>query len=268
MLFCVDGSGPAEREVYAREMRNSFVNDIFHHSTQAVSRYFRGPDLLGDQLLSPRYLGQRIRALRSSATGDERRIYLAGYSRGAAVCVATARDLNLDNIPVAAMFLFDTVDRSGTLDGIEVIAANVEHVYHAVRDGRARSRLSFGTAGRSAVREGAYEQAVFMTSHGGMGGAPWGVAGLMPREALEYSLAPPSRQRYIREHALINEGFDEGMGAGLFGALDSFSAPFMGRDYGSMAGETSLTVAAEAHGMQEVRRWMWPHLRHHGVVTN
>lgn len=240
------------------------MTQIFHHTTQSTKRYFRRPALSGSQLLDPHYLAMRVRALRAG----EEPVFLAGYSRGAAIVIQAARDLNLDDIPVQAMFLFDAVDRSRTLGGTEVIAANVLHVYHAVRDGAARSRMSFGTTGRRAFHGHAYKEKAFRTTYGGMGGCPWDASGMPFREQLEYALAPQARRRWLREHTRVQEGAAEAFGALAARLFDWTSEGYLGEQFGSPQGETTLTISDEELGMRSVQRWMWKWLRHHGVVNN
>lgn len=101
------------------------------------------------------------------------KIYLVGHSRGGAILIDVANMLNRRHIPVEAMFLFDAVDRSSELTGGE-IPSNVGFCYHAMRDPTGNSRGSFGNCGTEAAGGVIFFPEHFMTTHGGMGGTPWG----------------------------------------------------------------------------------------------
>lgn len=106
---------------------------------------------------------------------ERRKIYMTGYSRGGAIVIHTARLLQLRGLRVEAMFLFDAVSRNPNLDA-DVIPANVGRCFHAIRDIRAGSRESFGNCGLTSEVPGALKIRRFITTHGGMGGVPWGDA--------------------------------------------------------------------------------------------
>jgi hypothetical protein len=110
------------------------------------------------------------------AVQQRRRLFMVGHSRGAAIVIHTARLLNARGIPVEAMFLFDAVARNMSLDA-EEIPPNVGHCYHAVRDPSGHSRGSFGNCGLRAATGVDFQPSpwrYFLTTHGGMGGTPWG----------------------------------------------------------------------------------------------
>jgi hypothetical protein len=102
-----------------------------------------------------------------------RRVFMAGHSRGAAIIIHVARLLQRRHIDVEAMFLFDAVARNHTLDAGE-IPSNVRHCYHAIRHPDGRSRGSFGNCGTFAAAGVDFRSEFFFTTHGGMGGTPWG----------------------------------------------------------------------------------------------
>lgn len=104
---------------------------------------------------------------------ERRKIFMTGYSRGGAIVIHTARLLQVRGIRVEAMFLFDAVSRNPNLDA-EVIPSNVGRCYHAIRDPRAGSRESFSNCGLTSEVPGVLTRRFFMTTHGGMGGVPWG----------------------------------------------------------------------------------------------
>jgi hypothetical protein len=69
---------------------------------------------------------------------------------------------------VAFLGLYDAVDMALGLDGERI--TNVDATYHARRDPRLESRSSWGNTGMRS--DGFYEERVFFTSHGGIGGDP------------------------------------------------------------------------------------------------
>ncbi len=107
---------------------------------------------------------------------QRRKIFLVGHSRGAAILIHVARILQRRGTPVEAMFLFDAVARNLSLDADE-IPANVRFCYHAMRDPAGNSRGSFGNCGTSAALHVDFQPRPmrrFFTTHGAMGGTPWG----------------------------------------------------------------------------------------------
>lgn len=247
MLVCVDGSGPFRDATYNAAMADSFVRRIWSTSKlRGAKLYYRGPDSGGlvsnmarPAVIIRRDLTHRIRA------GD-RTIVLIGYSRGAAIMINTAALLHDREIEVEAMFLFDAVDRSLELSRTGLIPANVKTVYHAVRDPRTGSRTSFGNCGlraESGVVYGDGGPQRFFTTHAGMGGVPWGQAGMLDpslRRTIEFGLHDRAGRQRMLNTIPITEG--------TFGS------------------ETAVTPTQEQRGMDRVQHWMWGHLRRHGVV--
>ena len=172
MIVCVDGTGPANDKAYAKEMKNSFVRAIAHSAKDSPRYYGRGPDWtgVGRKLIRPQYVAETVMSNRSRGSG---RVFLTGYSRGAAIVIHAARLLRDKGVRVDALFLFDAVDRSIMLEA-SVIPKNVGVAYHALRDPTTSSRESFGNCGLRA--EGGVELKMrwFYTTHGGMGGSPLG----------------------------------------------------------------------------------------------
>jgi len=107
---------------------------------------------------------------------QRRKIFMVGHSRGGAIVINAARIMRGRGLPVEAMFLFDAVARNPGLDADE-IPSNVRHCYHAMRDPDGCSRLSFGNCGTTAASGVDFQpnpMRRFFTTHGGMGGTPWG----------------------------------------------------------------------------------------------
>jgi hypothetical protein len=107
---------------------------------------------------------------------QRRQLFMVGHSRGAAIIINAARLLLRHGIAVDAMFLFDAVARNPDLDAA-AIPCNVRHCYHAMRDPAGGSRGSFGNCGTTAEPGVDFQprpMRYFFTTHGAMGGTPWG----------------------------------------------------------------------------------------------
>lgn len=274
MLICVDGSGPSGDAEYRHTFANSYVRQIALHSTQAVSKWYRGPDMFGEHQIAPADLVQVVLAhfdaRTDDASGTPEPVFLAGYSRGAATVVDVAARLAREGVEVEAMFLFDAVDRSGHL-GNTAIVGNTRHVFHARRNPDAESRLSFDNCATEVASPGEYLQGYFMTTHGGMGGVPFGVGGLLLGAREEY-LDPrtdAARRSAIRREVLLVEADDAGGGIdALVGSMVSLGGEMIG---GAATGDptdgiTNLTMAEEEAGSLQCARWMWRHLISQGVL--
>lgn len=275
MIICVDGSGPSGDADYHHTFAHSFVRQIASHSTQAVSKWYRGPDMVGENQVPPADLVQVVLAHFDARSADTMAplepVFLAGYSRGAATVVDVASRLEREGIEVQAMFLFDAVDRSAHL-GDTALVRNTRHVYHARRNPEAESRLSFDNVATGVAGAGVYEEGFFMTTHGGMGGVPFGAAGLLLSTREEY-LDPrtdAARRSAIRHESLLVEANDASGGVGaMIVSTASFAAEVIG---GAVTGDptdgiTNLTMDEEEAGSRLCARWMWRHLMWHGVLA-
>ena len=101
-------------------------------------------------------------------TTDDVRIVLIGHSRGGLVTTAIARMLS-PVVKVYFMGLYDSVDREGCLDGMDVV--NVKIVAHARRNPEVKSRLYFKNTSLNYSDVEQKEERFFYTSHGGIGGS-------------------------------------------------------------------------------------------------
>lgn len=267
MLIAVDGTGPWDNEDYAKEMKESFVSRIVRDSTQEHKIYFRGPEGAGlIKITSPAVLAWGIEWRYKK--GDPI-VFLTGYSRGAATVINAATLLKAKNIPVEAMFLFDAVDRTTLLEA-ETIPSNVKHCYHAIRSSEAQSRWYFGNCGLVS-QNGTLKPEPFFTTHGGMGGTPWGEKGLIkpPHKAsiLDMMLTGPLWSGAIGPEALIDLNLTP----------KQIAEDLVRRHpeiYANKINEgspdwmfTRVTPELEKIGMDKVYNWMWPHLRKHGVIA-
>lgn len=169
ILLGVDGTGPESNAQYAIDFANSFVHRIWRQSRCRERAYLPGPAALGGATLGLAQRGHRW--LMRNREGDEP-VLLTGYSRGAAIVVYVAQLLQEQGVPVAAMMLFDCVDRAIDIDA-ERIPTNVVDVLHVRRHWESGSRESFGNAGALHSSPTRYRQNFFMGTHGAIGGCPW-----------------------------------------------------------------------------------------------
>jgi hypothetical protein len=168
------------------------------------------------------------------------------------------------DIEVEAMFLFDAVNRSVDLRA-SAIPDNVRHAYHAVRMKSTSSRESFSNCGLTMNGSGEFVKREFYTTHGGMGGVPWGDSGIEVQVLQAVGIGPCATTPSFR----LPDGR-------LTAPLDRAAAIVQQRDRmrprahideGSIDGFTNVTVEQERQGMAQVRTWMWWQLWKHGVLT-
>jgi hypothetical protein len=264
MIFGVDGTGPYGNKAYASAMKGSFVAQLCSPSTPNVKWYWRGPDQLDTygRGPSPESVADVIRQYVTPRS--QGKVYLTGYSRGGATVLDAAVILKDHDIPVEAIFLFDAVTRSPWLRG-DVVPENVRYCYHAMRNPEAGSRNSFGNSPAKPADGVTYEDERFWTTHGGMGGAPWGPDGLVkpaatcsPASAWQPPIAPgmgPAIQtpQQIAEEMVCRD--PKRYADKIYEGIPDWNF-------------TNVTVEQERLGMDTVRLWMWDRLTHHGVVNS
>lgn len=245
MLVCVDGSGAFFDDTYATEMSGSFVGRI--HETYAgpgAKIYHRGPDAGGTITNFTRPVTLVHRDILPKVGGGDTTLFLCGFSRGAGIVINAAALLHDLKVPVKGLFLFDAVARSVHISRADVITPNVEFAYHAMRAKATGSRTSFGNCGTLAAPKVRFEKRWFHTTHGAMGGTPFGKAGILDQSLahqIEYAISTETQRRAMLAKYKIKEGF-----------------------WGS---EVNVTPEQEKLGMDQVEAWMWGHLRAHGVVS-
>jgi hypothetical protein len=171
MFIGVDGTGNSSDFQYQEENRHSLISQLVH-TTKGM--YFRGPTLVG---LSThqigKYVANWVMSHRESIPGP---LFMAGHSRGGAICILAARHLKHENISIECMLLLDAVDRSGS--HAAVIPSNVKFAYHAMRKDEVGSRTSFGHCGTEIDSPGSLVKCPFNATHAAIGGTPWsGVEG-------------------------------------------------------------------------------------------
>lgn len=237
ILVGIDGTGSAvspgaerDRE-YDVAFADSFVRRLCFPNT-TNRRYFRGP-VAGGGGLPEAINGGYDFIFRRHRESENEPILLTGYSRGGLGVVVIADRLKQQNISVAAMLLFDCVDRHAAFDGRR-IPNNVAYVHHVRRDPASRSRRSFGNDGTAYTPPTIYTQKFYMCTHGGMGGTPW----------------QPKAGQLAND--FIDEGYAEGaVNAGLLGALFY---------------RTNITFAQDKSESQKIWTDVQPFMRTHRFV--
>jgi len=210
MLIVVDGSGAFFSNSYMQQNAGSFCWQLFTESSQAPKRYFRGPSRFGtssyDQALDVVCLLEKwVREY------PEQRVFLAGHSRGGAICIQAARWLQGMNISVDCLVLFDAVQMVGPIQqflafNTAEIPDNVKDVLHPMRSPELGSRSHWWNAGRPGGWGNAglhwkghpeYNpalQSMFYTTHAGVGGTPW--TGDHPQKPYRYLRQPSGHPEF------------------------------------------------------------------------
>jgi len=171
MLCALEGSSPTIR---GENNYKYYVWNVFQQTSQAEKVYEEGP-----AAISWGWSPINIRKMANTATnfirGHQGKIFLIGWSRGAAACIQVALDLDRAGYgnKIDAMFLFDAVDQDGsTPDFLNFIPGNVTTVYHAIATKKSwLDRRIFPTCGRTAAPGVNVVSKEFYTSHGGIAGA-------------------------------------------------------------------------------------------------
>lgn len=187
IVLGIDGTGPFFDSTYATEFKNSFVRRICPEGNPN-KKYFRGPIGPGGGLPEAIQGGYDFITGRNGWAGRDNSILLTGYSRGGLGVLVVANMLKDAKIPVAAMLLFDAVDRHVAYDA-PTVPTNVAQVLHIRRSPESGSRISFGNCGTGASAPTVYREVFYNCTHGGVGGTPWESAG--------------------NPNALIHEGFPD-----------------------------------------------------------
>ncbi len=200
-MAIIDGTGEEDDAKYAESMKHSFCRQLADCLGKRNSFYVRGPSAAGKE--TPACAKDAFDWLRI-LNNSQRRLMLAGYSRGGSAAIMAAEMLAGHGIEVDSLFLFDAVARH-TASGGEVIPANVRFSRHARRNqslmfvlkyestfsdlkeskvdvlGSANffaasnpTRPTFGNTGLTWRGNGDHEIATsFKGSHGALGGVGW-----------------------------------------------------------------------------------------------
>ena len=169
MLIALEGSSPTIR---GENNYKYYVWDYYLKTVQRPRLYEPGPatiSMTGSQI--------NIRKMANKATAFIRqnsgKIFLVGWSRGAAACIQVAHDLKRGgNHKIDAMFLFDAVDRdTSTNSDLNFIPDSVTNVYHAIAtDKNWFWRNVFLTCGKTAAAGVNLVKKEFNVSHGAIAG--------------------------------------------------------------------------------------------------
>ncbi len=183
MLIALDGSAKTGDPVkYTHEYYNYYVAQAFRATRESSKIYVQGP-----KALSFGFSGNNIRKMADKATthiranpGDNR-IFLIGWSRGAAACIQFAHDLkrSTESRKIAALFLFDAVDQdTSTSSDLNFIPDSVINAYHARAIKKSwLDRRIFPTCGKNAAIGVNLVSREFNASHGGIAGGSDGDGG-------------------------------------------------------------------------------------------
>lgn len=180
MFVGIDGTGEYNEGEYWNTNHNSFVAQAVHESREKYKRYFRGPYTLGAGC--ERIAQDAVKFINAVHLGSKspESIFLVGHSRGGAICVRVAEILTqiwdfpfpVRPLPIDAMFLFDAVNMSTTIDAA-CIPGNVKRAYHAIRDSKIGSRSTWGNCALQSKKPALLIKKVFPCTHAGCGGTPW-----------------------------------------------------------------------------------------------
>lgn len=244
-IFPLANQFPFFKNHYLEENRGGFVSQMAQDRHIPNSFYHIGPTISGVEcgLLAD---GVVARILWTKMRKKDPIIYMAGYSRGAAIAILAAWKLKADGHRIKAMFLFDGVDRDA-LSYSRVVPGNVEYAYHAMRDPEVHSRDIFGTDSGLLKRKCGMlaESGVkleirrdFWTTHAGMGGLP----GTGDHPKMPVVVPAPTTSR-----------------SGMFGTFPVSTAE---------AFEPTISPEEEFKGSQDVAKWMGECIKNHLVMVS
>jgi pimeloyl-ACP methyl ester carboxylesterase len=172
-------------------------------------------------------------------------VYLAGHSRGGAAVIAAAQRVRRK---IAAMFLFDAVDRTVDLD-CATISGNVQNVYHAMRNPEFAKR--FETERDKALLETA-KNLVLPTT---LGGFPTLISALK----LSHVAAQDFKQKVLRFRTVFGNAGTSVQPPGRY-----FREKFM-CTHGAVGGVPWPDVPGDADESKEVWTWMAARMQGEGI---
>lgn len=169
MLVALEGSSPT---IDGENNYKYYVWEAYSITNQAPKIYVPGPAMfsMSGSQINIYKMAQKACSFIAGATG---KVFLIGWSRGAAACIQTAYDLKGKGKTVDAMFLLDAVDQDTSSNSdLDRIPDNVTNVYHAIATKKSwLDRQIFPTCGKQAAPGVNFEKKNFNTSHGGIAGA-------------------------------------------------------------------------------------------------
>lgn len=265
MLIVIDGTGPTDEAEYSRDMQNSFLHQIIECGRDSYKKYYRGPTLLGTEVYSiARSVVSDIKE--QYLQQSDKKVFLAGYSRGGAVCVEVAQLLKANkwskDLIINCMALFDAVDRD-ILTETSLIPENVENAFHAMRDPDIESRWYFGNCATSHVNPSRLISKRFRCTHAGMGGIPW--TGDHPSECTTFSstLAEETRVSYRAVEMIVSVS-DSLNRFEIHTAIDSIQTHIKSIKHFC---RPPITGTEDISNSQEVKSWMWNNMRKYKMIN-
>lgn len=237
----VDGTGPYSDSDYSTEFADSYVKRLSKSHKFHFKAYIRGPGLDGGVtgILAAMAATRAELCVKAARAGMTPRVFLGGYSRGGAAVLEAAHKLKAKGIKVHGLLLFDAVDRSTSITST-VVASNVSISRHAFRDPKTNSRNLFGNCGTTNSQGVNALMAKFYTTHGGMGGTPWGAKQLVDGK--------------INEMVSDQITTMEKVAAVVLPSLTP--ALYLARKAVEYSYQTNVTPEQELKGSQEVWSWM------------
>ncbi|MCU0626650.1 MAG: type III secretion protein [Gemmatimonadaceae bacterium] len=198
IVVAIDGSAPGgppfgvgapTREEYETRMATSFVRQLHDRSRVAHFRrtYLQGPGMFAGGIFTPNIATLSADArtfinIFTRAGRDRPKLFLTGWSRGAAACIQVALDLQAIGMGVECMALFDAVDQDTSTGwvpwsgaNLSIIPSNVKHCFHAISARTPRrfpDGVVFPISGRQAAGGVRFALRAFDASHSSIGGLP------------------------------------------------------------------------------------------------
>jgi hypothetical protein len=169
MLVALEGSSPTIR---GENNYKFYVWQYYNNTVQRPKLYEVGPAMfsMSDSLVNIRKMANKATAFINANSG---KVFLVGWSRGAAACIQVAHDLKRQGgKKIDAMFLFDAVDQdTSTNSDLNYIPDSVTNVYHAIAtDKNWFWRRIFPTCGKTAASGVNLVKREFHVSHGAIAG--------------------------------------------------------------------------------------------------
>ena len=175
MLIALEGSSPTTS---GENNYKYYVWQAYQETKQTPKIYVPGPATfsMSGSDINIRKMADKARGLISGNAGQ---IFLVGWSRGAAACIQVAHDLKGSDKKIAAMFLFDAVDRdTSTNSDLNFIPDTVTNAYHAIATNKNWFwGKVFKTVGKTAAPGVNLEKREFNLSHGEIAGSGDNIAG-------------------------------------------------------------------------------------------
>ena len=180
MLIALEGSAKTisgGRNETGGAYENYYVQKTYRLSPDP-KLYHRGP-AAGSFSVSMINIRKMANAATKFISEHNGKVFMVGWSRGAAACIQTAHDLKKSGgKKIDAMFLFDPVDMdSSTDDNLDYIPESVINVYHATATQKSSFVNIFPTCGKTQAPGVNAIRGYFDTSHSGVAGGPDGDAG-------------------------------------------------------------------------------------------